>query len=690
MNTRTLGLLLGAGHLVFGTGLLLSADKPFTNSIGMEFVHLSPGTFMMGQAGPSADYQMTKHPAKFDDAEADEKPVHAVTLTQPFAMAVTEVTLAQYRQFEPDHLGTRGAATDAATGVSWSDAQAFCDWLSAKENKPYRLPTEAEWEYACRAGTTTLFHTGDALPPGFHKWVVDLGSRERYFKSDPLPPEYRAKPRSSEVLRTRQTPPNAWGLYDMHGNAAEWCADWYGPYTASAKTNPLGPPEADFRVFRGGHHSTFTRLLRSANRGAWLPDSASDRIGFRVVMGTLPTGEPAPLTPPPLNAESVSQTIPPITPDASATPFFAGPQPYVLIPPESYGPLFTRHNHSPSITECPNGDLLAVWYSCADEAGSELSNVASRLRYGTKEWEPASVFWDGADINDHAPKVWWDGDETLYFFARGLRENIIRTSKDNGATWSRARAIQPPGEFGNQLLRLTDGTLVLGHDSRQTSLVFSHDAGQTWASNDLQKRTSDIRPGSTGLRYPGIHAPMVQLTDGRIMALSRNDPPEDQEKFGFKTPVSYSADLGKTWTYDTSAFPAISIVQRAAMLRLKNKSHPIVVFSFTDQWRDWKNRKGMTFKHTSGEFQGFGLFAAVSYDEGKTWPVRRLITPGGTAREVNTIDRVQFTMSDNMAEPCGYLAATQTRDHRIHLITSKNHYVLNLAWLEALPANPAQ
>lgn len=363
---------------------------------------------------------------------------------------------------------------------------------------------------------------------------------------------------------------------------------------------------------------------------------------------------------------------------------FEGPIPYVKIPERSYGPLFFRHNHSPSITECPNGDLLAVWYSCANEDGAELSNVASRLRRGATEWEPASVFWDGADVNDHAPKVWWDGDRTIYNFVRGLRENLVRTSTDNGATWTPARMIQPPGEFGNQVLRLQDGTLVLGHDNRQTSLVFSHDAGQTWAFNDVKKQPSDFRPGGKGFRYPGIHAPMVQLKDGRILAMSRQDVLEDQEKFGFTTPMSFTADLGKTWTYEASEFPAISSVQRAAMIRLQDGS--ILFCSFTDPWSNWKNRKGMSFKQTEGEFTGFGLFAALSYDEGKTWPVRRLVTPGGKPHQVNTIDRVEFTLGDTMAEPCGYLAVTQTRDGNIQLITSKNHYRFNPAWLKAVPS----
>ena len=126
------------------------------------------------------------------------------------------------------------------------------------------------------------------------------------------------------------------------------------------------------------------------------------------------------------------------------------------------------------------------------------------------------------------------------------------------------------------------------------------------------------------------------------------------------------------------------------MVRLKEG--PILLCSYTDQWSEFYkgNRKGLVFKSKDSEFTGYGLFAAVSYDEGKTWPDRRLITPCGPIREVNTINRSTFTLSDTMAEPQGYLAITQTRDHRIQLITSKNHYAFNIAWLKQLPSAPKQ
>lgn len=654
------------------------AREAVTNSLGMGLVRLGPGRFLMGQDGPVSDCRLMKHPARFNDSDWDEKPAHEVTITREFFMGATEVTLGQFRQFRPGFRRGEGADDEAAAGVSWNEASAFCEWLSKREGKPYRLPSEAEWEYACRAGTASLFNTGDALPPGSLGWFGETGFRERFFSDGKMPAEYRVE-KGPPALRVAQGAPNAWGLYDMHGNVAEWCLDWYGPYEAGPQADPLGRDSGDFRVFRGGSHSTFTRLLRSANRGAWIPGTTCEKVGFRVVLGERPQGTVLPR----VRGQAPGTGAAPA--QAVVAPFFSGPKPFVIVPENSCGPLFSAHNHSPSIAECPNGDLLAVWYSCVEETGSELCNAASRLRLGSDAWTPAAPFWDGADVNDHAPKIWWDGKRTLFHFARGWAENIVRTSEDDGATWSAARPVQPVGEFGNGLLRLADGTLVLGNDARQTSLVYSRDGGATWQYNAVPKGAPAPVPGGTGPRYPGIHAPMVQLADGRILAMSRCDQEEDQARFGFKTPVSVTADLGKTWAFAASEFPAISSVQRAAMIRLREG--PILLCSFTDQWRDWKSRKGLPFRAKDGSaYTGYGLFAALSFDEGKTWPARRLVTPGGPERQVNGIDRVMFALSDTMAEPCGYLALTQTRDGSVQLISSRNHYVFNLAWLQELPA----
>jgi formylglycine-generating enzyme required for sulfatase activity len=666
---------------LFALNSLLSAET-ITNSIGMKLVPISPDSFVMGQEGPAADYNVKKHAAKFDDADWDEKPAHRVTITQAFQMSATEVTVGQYRQFDAKHRGQHD--DDAVTDVSWNDALMFCEWLTKKEGKTYRLPTEAEWEFACRAGTATLFHTGDALPEGFHSWASDTGLRDRFFPEEKMPPEYQPKP-TKLSLKVGRTPANALGLFDMHGNVAEWCADWYGPYEAGEQTDPLGRVDGDFRVIRGGSHSTQTRLLRSANRTSWVPDAVNERIGFRVVLGDWPKGEKLPLPKPALHAQNVSQSTPKIELPPQDVPLFEGPKPFVKVEPNSFGPTFSWHNHSPAIAECPNGDLLAVWYSCVDEAGTELNNLASRLRLGASEWEPASLFWDGADVNDHGPKLWWDGEKTLFHFARGHRENIVRHSTDNGVTWSKAQLTQPWSEIGNQLFRTREGTIFMTQDVTTTSLTKSTDGGKTWTSDVITDKKLAHRNGSAA-RHAGIHAPIVELKDGRLMSFGRLNSESEQKPYDFKTPASFSSDGGKTWTHEATEFPAISSVQRQVLIRLREG--PLLFCSFTDLSANSKNPKGLTFKSQNGDFNGAGLFAAISFDDGKTWPHKRLITDGGQERTINGIDRGQFKLSPTRAEPQGYLAAIQTRDGRIQLISSRNHYVFNLAWLKALPEIP--
>ncbi len=693
--------------LFLASPIALRAAEPVINSIGMKLMPIQPGTFTMGQDGPPLeDYLRQKRfqdlHKVIDRIDFDEKPAHQVTITRGFHIGVTEVTVAQYRQFDPDFKKKdpkdKPADDDAASGVTWDKAVAFCEWLSGKEGRKYRLPTEAEWEYACRAGTTTLFHTGNSLPDRHQKWFGEENYRGAYFPPGPMPREYEwriaGKPamnlKQGEIIglshpveelraggagsmRVGRKTPNAWGLHDMHGNVAEWCGDWYGPYAGGAQVDPLGRIDGDYRVFRGGFHSSLVRFLRSANRGSWVTNSASNRIGFRVVQGELPKGQLLPLAEPPLNARGVSQKVPPVAPGSMEVPFFEGPKPFVRIPEGAVGPVFVSQNHSPSITECPNGDLLAVWFSTIGETDLTTANAASRLRLGAKEWEPASAFWDAQDVNDHAPKVWWDGDNTIYHFveARQHGDNLVRRSTDNGVTWSKPEVHRARGESAGNPIRLKDGTIAMPFDF--SGLSVSHDNGKTWSEKGRDRRGQDvIQPGRQGPFIAGIHSPIVELADGRLMAyarLSAQDPV--QKQFNLKMPVSYSSDLGATWKWEQSEFPVVSNTQRPAMLRLKEG--PILLCSFTDEARTPRNqRAGLTFKSAGGDYTGYGLFAAVSFDEGKSWPYRRLIAPEGkTTTDIN-----------------GYLAVTQARDNRVQLITSKDHYVFNLAWLKALPLAP--
>ena len=699
-------------HPAFLSALLLvsaalPAAEPITNSLGMKLVRIEAGSFTMGQDGPPLeDYLRQKRFGEMhkdiDRIDFDEKPAHRVIITQPFHIGVTEVIVAQFRQFDPQFKKndpkSNPADDDAVTGVTWDKAVAFCEWLSKKEGKMYRLPTEAEWEFACRAGTKTLFHTGDTLPEGHQKWFGEENLRGVYFPPGPMPREYdwrnvgkpaaslkqgqiiglthpveESKAGGAGSFRVAQKTPNAWGLHDMHGNLAEWCSDWYGPYESGVQTDPLGRADGDCRVFRGGFHSSMIRFLRSANRGSWVTNSASERIGFRVVQGELPKGKTFPVAAPPLNAQNVSQTVPTITPQPADAPFFEGPKPYVRIPDDAFGPVFISQNHSPAITECPNGDLLAVWFSTMGETDLTTANAASRLRFGAKEWEAASPFWDAMDVNDHAPKIWWDGDNTIFHIVEGRQHGdiLIRRSTDNGATWSKAEVMRAHGESASNPIRTKEGVIAIPFDF--SGLSISRDNGKTWSETGRDRRGSDkIQPGLAGPFIAGIHSPIVELADGRLMAFGRLSAEEPaQKRFDLKMPVSYSSDLGETWSYAASEFPVVSNTQRPAMLRLKEG--PIVLCSFTDQARTPKNERiGLTFKSVGGDYIGIGLYAAVSYDEGKTWPDRRLIAPEGrTTADIN-----------------GYLAITQTRDGHIQLVTSQNHYVFNLDWIKALPAAP--
>jgi formylglycine-generating enzyme required for sulfatase activity len=698
---------------LFAAALLAApaAEPEFANSLGMKMVRIEPGEFRMGQDGAPLDFWLNRFPERVDAPDYDEKPVHTVRISRPFWIGATEVTNRQYEQFDPSHKAMRGRLGvstgdgDAVVFVNWNDAVAFCRWLSKKEGRSYRLPTEAEWEYASRAGSTRIYAFGDRLPAGHQKWILngvpgDTRIRSKDFvlqkyKDGKLPPEYG----DLRTLTAGQTKPNAWGLFDMHGNVEEWVRDWYGAYEPGLQIDPVGRRDGDFRVTRGGSYSQHASLLRSANRAGYLPHTRTPDVGFRVVLGDTPRTQPLPVPPLPLNARNVSQRVPRIVPRPPDQPYFKGPRPYVKVPAGSVGPAYSMHNHSPGLTECPNGDLLAVWYSCLNEAEPALSNLASRLIYGSEEWQEASIFWDQPDANDHAPKLWWAGKKTLYHAANGIGHNILRTSTDNGATWSKARDFDPQGELSTQPAVTREGWFVFTLDSGRYGIVLSKDGGQTWSHTEIGAEREPLTfaermnhkpgwtPGSGLPRFPGLHNTIVQLKDESLLAFARLDDVESQARFDFKTPMSLSRDMGKTWDVTASEFPVVSSTQRPVMIRLKEG--PLLWCSFTDQARNRNNRKGMRFRHAGGgEYTGYGLYAALSFDEGTSWPVRKLVTPGGPPRKRNSTDNSYFVLSDTEAEVLGYLAAIQARDGTIHLISSKNHYEFNLAWLKQLPAAP--
>ena len=352
--------------------------------------------------------------------------------------------------------------------------------------------------------------------------------------------------------------------------------------------------------------------------------------------------------------------------------------------------MFSEHNHQPAITACPNGDLLAIWYSTNDEPGRELAVVASRLRHGSDEWEPAAPFWDAPDRNDHGNALWWDGENTIYHF-NGLSTDgtwaklalVLRTSTDNGATWSKARLIEPEHGLHNQVIanvfRTREGAIIVNCDAVPggnggSAIHVSRDGGRTWVDPGKGRPQPKFVAGASGAWIAGIHASTAQLADGRLMSLGRGDAIDGH------MPKSFSSDLGENWTYESSGLPPIGGGQRLVLRRLAEG--PLLLASFAEK---------MTVKDAEGKDREVsGLFGALSFDEGKTWPARRLITDDGPARRVDGGGNTGvFTMSPTTSEPGGYMAGIQSPDGLIHLISSKQHYVFNVAWLKA-PMPPAK
>ena len=251
----------------------LGVPVAFQNSMGMRFVLIPAGTFRMGSRDSAA--QVARHCA-MPNARAtwfhNERPRHKVALTRAFYMAIHEVKQGWYEAVTHPKGGQRTGkkgANNPAGKISWNDAEKFCKTLSARDGRKYALPTEAQWEYACRAGTTTPFSFGETISTDQANYHGD------YTYGKGLKGKVRDKPLPVGSLR-----PNAWGMYDMHGNVSEWCADAYRKYTSAAERDPEGPRKGGHRVLRGGSWRSYPGACRSAFR--LRSDARSYTIGFRV------------------------------------------------------------------------------------------------------------------------------------------------------------------------------------------------------------------------------------------------------------------------------------------------------------------------------------------------------------------------------------------------------------------------
>ena len=707
-----------SGLLTFG--LLLQLLVPPT-------VEIPSGSFQMGSDIVALSVEAARSVGdEWRQFDRDEGPVHAVYIDQPFRMGVTEVTNAQYECFDPSHRALRGrdgfstGDDEAVVFVSWEDATGFCRWLSEKTGQAWRLPTEAEWEYACRAGTTTAYSYGDSLPEGLLKQNYEGFHNDHIFK--PV-----------DLTVAQGAGPNAFGFYDMHGNVEEWCLDAYAPYPGGPEL--LSPSERGcYRVTRGGSHSTDPRFLRSAARSAAIPQDRSYLIGFRVVCeGPAYAEATAPATVCPVSAGSLPRLSSPsccrpqpdgpcsekrqddstgqrgqgfrehspegvasLLPESLGTlprstgAVFLPPIPYVLQAPDSV--ISYHHNHEPSIARCPNGDLLAIWFSCANENGREMVILSARLRSGEEQWDAPQPFFKVPDRNMTGCSLYYDETAGALIHLGGVEASgwwrnlavAMRKSYDNGYTWTPPVLVAPAHTVGNQLVsgmsRAADGTLIQVCDADPGGVAgsvvhLSRDNGDSWQRQG-DPANFNFAEGGTGPNIAGIHAGVVQLKDGRLMAFGRGVKIPDGDGVP-RMPVSFSSDMGQTWTYHASGFPPIGSGQRLVLLRLREG--PILLVSFDNEppLVPIEPKKAAVAAPRPR-----GMFASLSYDEGATWTEPKVLTDRSGLELEGGAWTGRFVLDACHSEPKGYLAATQTPDGIIHLISSKNHYRFNLRWLE--------
>jgi len=623
--------------------------REFTDSIGIKMVRIPAGKFRMGDLQPRTQYK----PGEFLAREHyDERPAHEVTISHPFYMSETEITARQFQEFRMSY-EDEGRFPPYASGMSWYDAVRFTQWLSRKEHRDYRLPTEAEWEYGCRAGSSTPFASGN----------------------QPLP----------------MGQANAWGLKNMDSGVPEWVLDWYGPYPDSPQVDPVGSADGFSKVVRGGGFMAARRgkeeddtlapsYRRCANRASVAPEyHGQETIGFRVVMAPMPYTKPWPERTPFIRRFVKSAGSLPVvaTPDPNR-PWFQQ-RDMLPIPPENastleieaagFGGGIHDHNHSPGVAVLPNGDVLAIFFS-SSAAGSEYapstSFVATRLRFGSNEWDPPELMYDFADVNDQSALLWTEGNKVNFFGGGiGLVGVPFRWtwSTDSGATWSPIKFPALLGSVGGyspqpitSAFRGPHGTMYLATDAigGESLLWASHDNGKTWRD--------------TGGRTGGRHTAFVALKDGCILGMGGKNTDID----GYM-PESVSCDGGRTWTVRKSPFSALGSNQRPTIIRLADGK-----LFFASDFQDRKERAPAGVKER-------GAFVALSSDEGQTWKIKRLVT--ALPHEAHVVHpRGQWHGHDYGGDATlGYTVSTQAPNGLIYLISSMNHpaqeFEMNEAWI---------
>lgn len=522
---------------------LILGAVPACAAIAPQMVQVPAGSFLMGEVHDTP--KTLGGPPVSRHGDWDEHPAHRVTLTYGFAIATEPVgadLLAEFRGAVTAAADSRPSVPAAAVPPSgaaatklvvngesvpqagerfaqatWDEAGRFCAWLSAREHRHYRLPTEAEWEYAARAASQL-------------------------------------------------------GLHGIGTDGAEWCLDWHGPYPSAAQTDPVGPRAGWAHVVRNGLAGLPAYYHRVANRGS-LPEGA--RAGFRVVDTPLPATAPtAAFVSFPLDG------VLPATGDlrqgpAADRPYFKM-RTLWPIPPEDESPeaiaaaglpgYVMGHLHSAGLAVMPNGDLLHVSFSSAigeSEDSPDSTLVVTRLRRGAEAWDMPDLFYDLADLNDQSALLWNDGGKVWFFGGgRGFGDVPFRftTSDDGGATWSALRipkVVRKTGFIQAQPITSAfrkDGAIFFGSDGQGASSLL-------WRSDDEGASWSD-----TGGRTAGRHTTFVVLNDGRILGMGGKS-----SSIGGYMPRVFSSDDGRTWSKaEATPFAALGSNQRPMILRLQS------------------------------------------------------------------------------------------------------------------------
>ncbi|MBI3118715.1 MAG: SUMF1/EgtB/PvdO family nonheme iron enzyme, partial [Candidatus Hydrogenedentes bacterium] len=528
-----------------------------------------------------------QQPGEQDAYPNKETPQHAVRISKGFWMGRFEVTQAQWEAVmgTKPWAGRKYAHEDKespAIYVSWEDAEAFVRQLAANTGKPVRLPTEAEWEYACRAETATRFYWGN--DPDYE----DIDHFAWWRGNVLVTPELHARP-------VGLLPPNPFDLHDMSGNVSEWCQDWHGYYFDGLCINPTGPGFAEHRVVRGGSWLTVGGHCRSSRRHHEPPDAAHSDIGFRVVVGETPV-------------------------KAAGEPEFTN----VFVAGEEGVNTY----RIPALLLTPDGSLLAFCEarkeSQADASPTDM--VLRRSRDGGRTWLPNQVLVQGegaealmnpCPVVDHVNGA----IVLLCTSANKVRpdhhQHFQLTSADSGQTWTKpidlgARIVEYDDTFNpgpGVGIQLKNGRLVApgytGEIDEETDenwharVLYSDDHGATWTLGAPVPHLSD-------------ESQAVELRDGTLMLNARGNMGKSRRG------VALSKDGGQTWSSMYSDKALNECPCQASILRCRLPD----------------GGTGLLFANPDNHGEKFGVVertkmtVRLSYDEGKTWPVKRLIHAG--------------------------------------------------------------